>query len=68
MQKEDVNGIVVRGIASVLKDQVEAYGGVKIQGKHNIVQWLVRLAVMVPSNFLLRKQGKTMFEKNRQTV
>ena len=58
-------GKTIRGFVRVMKDQVEAEAGVKLEGKDNIVQWLVRWGAMVPSRFLVGKDGKTAFERSR---
>ena len=49
----------------MIKDQVETEAAVKLEGKDNIVQWLVRWGAMVPSRFLVGKDGKTPFERRR---
>ena len=38
-----------------MKDQVETEASVKLEGKDNIVQWLVSWRAMVPSRFLVGK-------------
>ena len=52
----------------MMKDQVETEAAVKLEGKDNIVQWLVRWGAMVPSRFLVGKDGKTPFETHRPTL
>ena len=58
-------GKTIRGFVRVMKDQVETEAAVKLEGRDNIVQWLVRWGAMVPSRFLVGKDGKTPFERRR---
>ena len=58
-------GKTIRGFVKVIKDQVETEAAVKLEGQDNIVQWLVRWEAMVPSRFLVGKDGKTPFERRR---
>ena len=48
-----------------MKDQLEVKANVELEGKDNITQWLVRWGAMVPSRFLIGKDGKTPFERRR---
>ena len=48
-----------------MKSQIEEKAGIKIEGKDIKTQWMIRLAAMLPSRFLVGKDGKTAFERRR---
>ena len=58
-------GKTIIGFARVLKDQLEKNAKVEILGSDVITQWLIRWAAMVPSRFLVGKDGKTAYERRR---
>ena len=55
----------IRGFTKVLKDQIEDETGVKLDGKDNIIQWMIRWGAMLPSRFLVGKDGRTAYERRR---
>ena len=46
----------------MIKDQVEADAGVKLECKDDIVQWFVEWGAMFPLRFLVGTAGKTASE------
>ena len=58
-------GKTIRGFVRVMKSQIEEKAGIKIEGKDIITQWMIRWAAMIPSRFLVGKDGKTAFERRR---
>jgi len=55
----------IRGFTKVLKEQLEEEAGINLTGADNIVQWMLRWGAMLPSRFLLCKDGKTPHERRR---
>ena len=55
----------IRGFTKVLKDQIEDETGDKLDGKDNIIQWMIRWGAMLPSRFLVGKDGRTAYERRR---
>ena len=58
-------GKTMRGFVRIMKDQIETEAMVQLEGHDAIVQWLVRWGAMLPSRFLVGKDGKTAFERRR---
>ena len=55
----------VRGFMKVLKSQLEENTGVELDGRDNIVQWMIRWSAMLPSRFMVGKDGRTAYERRR---
>jgi hypothetical protein len=51
-------GKTIRGFAKVMRDQLEDNARIDISGTDNITQWLIRWSAMVPSRFLVGKDGR----------
>ena len=58
-------GKTCRGFAKVLRDQLEESTGVTISSQDAIALWLVRWSAMLPSRYLVGKDGRTAFERRR---
>ena len=58
-------GRTMRGFARVLKAQLEDSAKIDIGCEDAIAVWLVRWSAMLPSRFLIGKDGKTPFERRR---
>ena len=58
-------GKTVRGFVRVFKEQLEEKAEVKLEPEDDILQWMIRWAAMVPSRFLVGKDGKTGHERRR---
>ena len=58
-------GKTVRGFVRVFKEQLEDQAKIKLQPEDAILQWMIRWGAMVPSRFLVGKDGKTGFERRR---
>jgi len=58
-------GRTARGFARVLKGQLEENAGIDIGSQDVIAQWLVRWSAMLPSRYLVGKDGRTAFERRR---
>ena len=58
-------GRTVRGFVRVLKDQIEDNAKISLDGTDPIVQWMIRWGAMLPSRFLVGKDGKTSHERKR---
>ena len=48
-----------------MKEQLEEEASIQLSGKDSIVQWMIRWGAMLPSRFLVGKDGKTAFERRR---
>ena len=58
-------GRTVRGMAKVLKDQMENKAGIQIDSDAGVMQWAVRWAAMLLSRFKLGEDGKTAYERQK---
>ena len=58
-------GKTVRGFARVLKFQLEAKAGVKLDELEEVSLWMIRWAAMMASRYLVGKDGKTAHERRR---
>ena len=56
---------MIRGFSKVLREQIEAEASIMMEGKDNIVQWMIRWGAMLPSRFLVGKDGKTAYARRR---
>ena len=59
------SGKTIRGFVKVMKSQIEDKADITIEGKDIITQWMIRWAAMLPSRFLVGKDGKTAYERRR---
>ena len=55
----------IRGFTKVLKEQIETEAHIKLEGKDVITQWMLTWGAMLPSRFLIGKDGKTAYERRR---
>ena len=58
-------GRLVRDFARALKAQLEKKAAVKIESSECIVQWIIRWAAVLPSRYLVGKDGLTAYERRR---
>ena len=59
------SGKTIRGFVKAMKSQIEEKADITIEAKDIITQWMIRWAAMLPSRFLVGKDGKTVYERRR---
>ena len=63
--RAEESGKTIRGFARVLKSQIEESAHVTLNSGDPILLWLIRWSAMLPSRFLVGKDGRTAFERRR---
>ena len=56
---------IVKGFARVLKEQLEDKANMNIETAEPAMLWLIRWAAMLPSRYLVGKDGQTPIERRR---
>ena len=71
MRSSGSNGVIERGIKEVqgqlraMKSALDTRVGVDIRGTSNILPWMVECASVLINRYLVRKDGKTAYERLR---
>ena len=58
-------GKTIRGIAKVLKDQIERRTQMKIEAEHPVMQWMVRWAAMLHNRYQKGEDGRTAYQRQK---
>ena len=61
-------GKTTREFVRVFKEQIEHRANITLECDDEIVPWMIRWAAMVPSRYLVRRDGRTPYERRRGVI